>query len=60
MKTFLYLLCSVLNISLVYTCPSCVARVNESTPPFFTQEFYTEPQESYDAVVNAKTGQQNF
>ncbi len=39
----LVLLCIVFTYTtLTQSCPTCVARVEEKTPPFFTDEFYPE------------------
>ncbi len=31
-------------------CPTCVGRINEESPPFFSEEFYKPDNESMDEL----------
>lgn len=51
MKLILYLAVLIINLLFIhyaYGCPNCVAKVTESTPPFFADEFYKGTDENVE------------
>jgi hypothetical protein len=51
-KKLYYSFTILLLIKQTTACPTCVAKVDETTPPFFTEEFYSEQKSD---TVSEKT-----
>lgn len=47
-SSFAYLLIFLTSGTLIAACPTCVAKVQPNSPPFFVDEFYASYDEKYD------------
>lgn len=46
-------LLAILTNSLLFGCPTCVGRISEQSPPFFSDEFYKPDPDSMDELIAA-------
>lgn len=49
-RLFLILLLTILGID---ACPTCMGRITQSSPPFFSDEFYKPTSDNMDEVYQA-------
>lgn len=44
--------------SMLVSCPTCVGRIQEESPPFFSDEFYKPSEESLDTLMEEAPAQE--
>jgi len=55
--SFIYLLIFFIQNTVVASCPTCVAKVEPNSPPFFVDEFYTACNDDFDKeLLSTGTG----
>lgn len=52
----LFIVLFLVQSSLLYSCPTCVATVTNNPAPFFTDEFYEPHQEEFLELDTILTG----
>ncbi len=51
------LICTAIPFQ-IESCPSCLGRIEQESPPFFTDEFYTQTTQSADHLYQKLLAQQ--
>lgn len=49
----LFSLVLLLTTTIIHACPTCMGRITQSSPPFFSDEFYKPTTDNMDELYQA-------